>query len=91
MKRVLQVTLSRNDNRPDNRVLRTLDVAVAHGFKLLDEPMFRAGVMVAGFEWRCIAPGRLPASVARVVSRNCAEALAALAAALGQDAELMAA
>jgi hypothetical protein len=84
MERVLHITLVRNDGLPDNKVLSVLDSIKAHGFHITKAGAFLDGGFSATCEWRCIAPNRTRASLPPVVSRNRAEALAALAIDLGQ-------
>jgi hypothetical protein len=86
MKRVLHITLARNDNKPANKILAVFDSIKAHGFHITKAGAFLDGGFSATCEWRCIAPNRTRASLPPVVSRNRAAAMAALAEALGQDA-----
>ncbi|WP_158935422.1 hypothetical protein [Burkholderia sp. S171] len=87
MKRVLHVTLARNDNKPDNKILAMFDSIKAHGFHITKAGAYIDGTFSATCEWRCIAPNRTRASLPPVILRNRAEALAALAIDLGQHAE----
>jgi hypothetical protein len=86
MKRVLHVTLVRNDNKPDNKILAVFDSIKAHGFHITQAGAFLDGGFSATCEWRCIAPNRTRASLPAVILRNRAEAMSALAIDLGQDA-----
>jgi hypothetical protein len=86
MKRVLHITIARNDGLPDNKILAVFDSIKAHGFHITKAGAYSDGSFTATCEWRCIAPNRTRASLPPVVSRNRMEALAALAEALGQDA-----
>jgi hypothetical protein len=85
MKRVLHVTLARNDNKPDNKILAVFDSIKAHGFHITKASGYIDGGFSATCEWRCIAPNRTRTSLPPVISRNRLEALAALAIDLGQD------
>jgi len=87
MKRVLYVTLARNDSKPANKILAVFDSIKAHGFHITKAGAFLGGGFSATCEWRCIAPNRTRASLPPVILRNRADALAALAIDLGQDAE----
>jgi hypothetical protein len=74
MKRVLRVTLARNDNLPDNKVLAVLDAIKAHGFEMVDTPMYQAGCVVVGCEWQATG-----------IYQTRAEALLWMAVEMGQD------
>lgn len=87
MKRVLHVTLARDDNKPNNNIIAIFDSIKAHGFHITSASALLHGTFSATCEWRCIAPNRTRASLPTVILRNRAEALAALAIDLGQDAE----
>lgn len=86
MKRELHITTARNDGKAPNKVLAVFDAIKAHGFHITKAGAYVDGGFSATCEWRCIAPNRTRASLPPVISRNRAEALAALAVALGQDA-----
>jgi len=85
MKRVLHVTLARNDNQPDNKILAVFDSIKAHGFHITHAGAFLDGGFSAICEWRCIAPNRSRASLPPIILRNRTEAMSALAKDLGQD------
>jgi len=87
MERVLHLTLARNDNAPDNKILAVFDSFKAHGFNITKAGAYLDGAFSATCEWRCIAPNRTRCSLPPVILRNRAEALAALVIDLGQDAE----
>lgn len=74
MKRVLHVTLARNDNKPDNRILAVLDSIKAHGFEMTSQPMCHSGRVAGSCKWR-----------SNGLYRRRREALASLAAELGQN------
>ncbi|OTP69398.1 hypothetical protein [Caballeronia sordidicola] len=84
MKRILRITIARNDGLPDNKPLQTLDSVKAHGFETL-LATHSAGIFWFECVWRCIAPNQGRGSRTPVISKNREAALVALGLDLGQD------